>query len=83
LALVQSSFYQLKDTISIFKKTNSMIGVVATLNIKEGMNAEFEAIASQLVEKSMPLKKVSSTTTFMRRMQRLMFFSSGTWIRLH
>ena len=28
-----------------------MIGVVATLNIKEGTNAEFEARANQLVEK--------------------------------
>ena len=28
-----------------------MIGVVATLNIKEGKGAEFEAVANQLVEK--------------------------------
>ena len=28
-----------------------MIGVVATLKIKEGSGADFEAIASQLVEK--------------------------------
>lgn len=28
-----------------------MIGVVATLNIKEGKNAEFEAVAKQLVDK--------------------------------
>ena len=28
-----------------------MIGVVATLSIQEGKNAEFEAIAKQLVEK--------------------------------
>ena len=28
-----------------------MIGVIATLNIKEGKGAEFEAVANQLVEK--------------------------------
>ena len=28
-----------------------MIGVVATLKIKEGSGADFEAVASQLVEK--------------------------------
>ncbi len=28
-----------------------MIGVIATLNIKEGKGAEFEALAKQLVEK--------------------------------
>ena len=28
-----------------------MIGIVATLNIKEGSGADFEAVAKQLVEK--------------------------------
>jgi len=28
-----------------------MIGIVATINIQEGKNAEFEAVANQLVEK--------------------------------
>ena len=34
-----------------------MIGIVATLKIKEGSGADFEAVASQLVEKVNANKK--------------------------
>ena len=38
-----------------------MIGIVATLKIKEGSGSEFEAIASQLVEKVNANEAVSYT----------------------